>query len=115
VRGEGFDFGEVVRGDERGGVSSGVDESSHKFFANDGVEPLKGSSRMMSSGRNASALAMALSCACRREMSEFAVEGSSNWWTKRDSRPTSTWDKTDEDILERSRRASRAELLISET
>src|SRR5258708_30541482 len=42
VSGEGFDFGEIVRGDEGGGVSGGVNESLHKFFANDGVEAAEG-------------------------------------------------------------------------
>ncbi len=75
VRGEGFDFGEIVRGDERGGVSGGVDESLHKFFANDGVEAAK---RFIEDDEFGS------ECECAgeggfhahaaREMSEFAVE-----------------------------------------
>src|SRR5882672_3492894 len=76
VRGEGFDFGEIVRGDERGGVSGGVDESLHKFFANDGVEAAK---RFIENDE------FGAECECAgeggfhthaaREMSEFAVEG----------------------------------------
>ena len=76
MRGEGFDFGEVVRGDERGGVSGGVNEGLHKFFANDGVEAAK---------RFIENYEFGAECECAgeggfhahaaREMSEFAVEG----------------------------------------
>src|SRR5579859_1434488 len=75
MRGEGFDFGEVVRGNERGGAGGGGDESFRKFIANDGIESAEGfieENEFGAEGEGAGESGFHAHAA--RKMLEFAVE-----------------------------------------
>ncbi len=76
MRGEGFDFREVMGGNKRGGVSGGVDERLRQLFADDRVEAAKRfveNDEFRAKGESAGKSRFHAHAA--REMSELAVEG----------------------------------------